>query len=586
MAYHLRVIANHTSTSTQDATIVDVPGLDNETCGPNTVVSPCASPCPIGCDELSGPACTPTGCETGCECAPGFVRSRANDTSSPCVELTTCQPSNATVPLPSKICNDSNALWSDCGTACEETCHSKPTGCKIQCTPGCFCRSDFVKESNDTNARCILKSQCPRSDLMARPKEQCDDPNAFWSNCGSACLETCQAGLPDICRTLPCVSGCFCKSGYVKELNDPKSKCIPKSDCNLAVIQPGIVQMQVQCPDSNSVFLSCGTACEETCQYRPAACTKQCVPGCFCRPGYVKESSNAGALCVTRSRCSALVRPPFQQQRCQDPNAVFQTCGTACQETCDYRPTVCFMPCISGCFCREGFVKESGLPTSRCVMKSQCGQILPPQQSRCPDPNARWSNCGTACPQTCQQLTPQMCTRQCIPGCFCNDGFVKESSAPNARCVLVSRCGSVQPQPSCSDPNANWQSCGSACQETCQFRPTICTLQCVSGCFCNDGFVRENSSPNARCVARGACSNQQQQPRPKPGFCPPFNPNPYFGRPSRQDQCGSDNDCQTVLKCCNSLTGFVCMAPAGSEGSFVPIVVTARVAVVDEEQEA
>ena len=53
-------------------------------------------------------------------------------------------------------------------------------------------------------------------------------------------------------------------------------------------------------------------------------------------------------------------------------------------------------------------------------------------------------------------------------------------------------------------------SCGTACPETCETvvkgpdEPQRCTMQCVSGCFCKDGLVRNNFRHN-ECVTRDVC---------------------------------------------------------------------------------
>ncbi|GBL55597.1 hypothetical protein AVEN_49484-1, partial [Araneus ventricosus] len=51
--------------------------------------------------------------------------------------------------------------------------------------------------------------------------------------------------------------------------------------------------------------------------------------------------------------------------------------------------------------------------------------------------------------------------------------------------------------------NAEYRECGSACPPTCEDRgkKKICTLQCVSGCFCKKGFVKNN---------RGVCVKPQE----------------------------------------------------------------------------
>ncbi|XP_077196889.1 IgGFc-binding protein-like [Paroedura picta] len=52
-------------------------------------------------------------------------------------------------------------------------------------------------------------------------------------------------------------------------------------------------------------------------------------------------------------------------------NNYYDFCGTACPATCDNlrAPTECTKPCVAGCFCREGYVLDSGV----CVPLARCG---------------------------------------------------------------------------------------------------------------------------------------------------------------------------------------------------------------------
>ncbi|CAF1154525.1 unnamed protein product [Rotaria sordida] len=66
-----------------------------------------------------------------------------------------------------------------------------------------------------------------------------------------------------------------------------------------------------------------------------------------------------------------------QGRKCLEPNEIYETCGTACPTTCEdvinLNPDkLCTLQCVSGCFCQEGFVRESETPTSRCVKAEEC----------------------------------------------------------------------------------------------------------------------------------------------------------------------------------------------------------------------
>ncbi|KAM0314333.1 hypothetical protein ACHAPQ_011848, partial [Fusarium lateritium] len=37
----------------------------------------------------------------------------------------------------------------------------------------------------------------------------------------------------------------------------------------------------------------------------------------------------------------------------------------------------------------------------------------------------QYQSCGTACPLTCEYPEPQACTMQCVSGCFCKKGLIR-----------------------------------------------------------------------------------------------------------------------------------------------------------------
>lgn len=63
--------------------------------------------------------------------------------------------------------------------------------------------------------------------------------------------------------------------------------------------------------------------------------------------------------------------------------------------------------------------------------------------SVCMFQNEEYSSCGTACPLTCVDVSNnnflKPCTYQCVPGCHCRPGFVRNyilQCVPPAACVL------------------------------------------------------------------------------------------------------------------------------------------------------
>ncbi|XP_076389767.1 chymotrypsin inhibitor-like [Megachile rotundata] len=59
------------------------------------------------------------------------------------------------------------------------------------------------------------------------------------------------------------------------------------------------------------------------------------------------------------------------------------------------------------------------------LVDAQCGE------------NQVWDNCGSSCPTTCEDSGPKTCIMQCVAGCTCKEGFVKNSVGA---CVSPSQC--------------------------------------------------------------------------------------------------------------------------------------------------
>ncbi len=79
-----------------------------------------------------------------------------------------------------------------------------------------------------------------------------------------------------------------------------------------------------------------------------------------------------------------------------------------------------------------------------------------------------------------------------------------ESDDRNARCVRRSECRNSDR--SCPR-RKHHESCGTACPAHCgNLNPRYCTEQCVSGCFCDEGYVLERNDMNARCIRSRECS--------------------------------------------------------------------------------
>ena len=238
--------------------------------------------------------------------------------------------------------------------------------------------------------------------------------------------------------------------------------------------------VDIQCPE-NEEFNECGSACQTNCTYTPSFCTLQCVPGCFCKPGYIRQGNNQSP-CVRRAQCP-----------CRG-NESFNICGTACPDTCAVRSQSCTRQCVPDCFCKPGFIRATNRSGSLCISLSQCNN------SHCDDPNSEYAECGSACPRTCDgelnpTRKPRPCPAICRPGCFCKKGFVLSI---NGKCVKSEVC--------CLAIKGIYRTCGSACLQSCaNINSSSCSLPCVAGCFCPQNSVRKSNETRSPCVLKSTC---------------------------------------------------------------------------------
>ncbi|GFV25843.1 chymotrypsin inhibitor [Trichonephila clavipes] len=172
-------------------------------------------------------------------------------------------------------------------------------------------------------------------------------------------------------------------------------------------------------------------------------------------------------------------------------NEEFKECGSSCQPTCTRRSTVTTIACIGdhacirGCFCKPGFVRDK---TGKCILPKFCPPV-------CKE-NEVLKECGSACPPTCDHPQGRRpCSSECVSGCFCRDGFVRD---PSGKCVSPQFC------PVVCGRNEEFKECGSACPPSCAHRQgqRRCEEKCVRGCFCRDGFLRD---PSGKCVPPTSC---------------------------------------------------------------------------------
>ncbi|XP_026322756.1 zonadhesin-like [Hyposmocoma kahamanoa] len=104
------------------------------------------------------------------------------------------------------------------------------------------------------------------------------------------------------------------------------------------------------CPP-NEEFYPCTTACPPNCMHpeTDVVCTKQCVIGCDCKPGYLR---NRFKICIEADSVECI------KEQCVNENEVFDNCRKECQPTCADRKPICHYNCAAGCVCAPGFIRD------------------------------------------------------------------------------------------------------------------------------------------------------------------------------------------------------------------------------------
>ncbi|XP_061379367.1 serine protease inhibitor swm-1 [Danaus plexippus] len=181
----------------------------------------------------------------------------------------------------------------------------------------------------------------------------------------------------------------------------------------------GIYIAKENCPN-NEEYLLCGSACPANCSDTSPQCNDDCVEGCFCLSGYLRDGNGT---CVSSDGCVTNIT-------CGE-NEEFLPCGTACAASCSVpEPEICGLTCSMGCFCREGYYRDE--TSQKCVTLDKC----PPQN--CFNQNEAYDLCNAKCEPTCSEPAP-ICTKICSAGCICAPGYLR---GPNGDCVSVNNCPS------------------------------------------------------------------------------------------------------------------------------------------------
>ncbi|GFQ88838.1 zonadhesin [Trichonephila clavata] len=375
-------------------------------CGKDEQYYQCTPSCKNTCENFHNPRVRCRCGPPGCFCREGLVR-RAD---GKCVSPNQC-PARCGV----------DEQYYECTPTCKSTCDNF-ANLSIPCScapPGCSCKKGLIRRAD---GKCVRPNQCP---VKCAVDEQ-------YYTCTPLCKNTCENfDNPRVrCQCGP--PGCFCRAGLVRRAD---GKCVRPNQC------------PVKC-GTNERYYQCTPSCKNTCEnfYNPGVRCQCGPPGCFCRDGLVRRSDGR---CIIPSQCPAkcsvdeegLVKTedgrcvnPTQcikkPSRCQE-NAEYLTCGPSCRPTCKNPYTgSCPTRCVPGCFCKPGFVESHD---GRCVHLERC-------EKRCQYPEEEFQECGTTCPETCENRGhphPGSCPFRCNRGCFCKKGLVRTKEGT---CVPLSDC--------------------------------------------------------------------------------------------------------------------------------------------------
>ncbi|KAJ8724345.1 hypothetical protein PYW08_015819 [Mythimna loreyi] len=247
--------------------------------------------------------------------------------------------------------------------------------------------------------------------------------------------------------------------------------------------------------DPNAVYSTCPSACERTCENPdPQICTLQCLePGCVCKPGYLKSA---------RGKCIKLEACP--DSACGgDPNAVYSTCPSACERTCENPdPQICTLQCLEpGCVCKPGYLKSA---RGKCIKLEAC-----PAEPQCNgDRNATYNQSPSFCQATCKNPDPE---EECMdmpmpPGCVCKSGFLR--SKKGGKCLRPQDCPGGWP--TCRK-NETYVYCNVGCPTNyCPVDDSLAIIACdppypcPGGCACKRGYLMA-SVDDDRCILSSEC---------------------------------------------------------------------------------
>lgn len=119
------------------------------------------------------------------------------------------------------------------------------------------------------------------------------------------------------------------------------------------------------CPN-NEVYSRCAGPNQPTCWFNRNNSIDQskCMPGCVCARRLIRDPNTFA--CISEYKCPSLPKNP---KSCP-LNEVYSDCSAGCQRTCDTLNVAFKCRCVSGCICKDGYVRSQF--TGQCIPVKDC----------------------------------------------------------------------------------------------------------------------------------------------------------------------------------------------------------------------